>query len=109
MTQRRKHYSSEEKVSILRRHLLEHVAVSDLCDELGLAPTVFYRWQKEFFENGAAAFVRKSKRQNKQESRQARKVEALEVKLVTKNEVLSELMEEHVKLEKEIHPGNAYI
>jgi len=102
MTQRRKHYSGEEKVSILRRHLLDHVAVSDLCDELGLAPTVFYRWQKEFFENGAAAFERKSKRQKKYEGRQARKVEALEAKLVTKNEVLSELMEEHVKLKKEL-------
>ncbi len=102
MTQRRKHYSGEEKVSILRRHLLEDVPVSDLCDELGLAPTVFYRWQKEFFENGAAAFEKKSKRQHKHESQQSRKLEALEAKLVTKNEVLSELMEEHVKLKKEI-------
>jgi transposase-like protein len=102
MTQQRKHYSGKEKVSILRRHLLDHVAVSDLCDELGLAPTVFYRWQKEFFENGAAAFERTSKRQKKYESREARKVEALKAKLVTKNEVLSELMEEHVKLKKEL-------
>ena len=102
MMQRRKHYSGEEKVSILRRHLLEDVPVSDLCDDLGLAPTVFYRWQKEFFENGAAAFEKKSKRQQKYEGRQARKVEALEAKLVTKNEVLSELMEEHVKLKKEL-------
>ncbi len=100
MTQRRKHYSGDEKVSILRRHLLDHVAVSDLCDEVGLAPTVFYRWQKEFFENGAAAFERKSKRQKKYEGQQASKVVALEAKLVTKNEVLSELMEEHVKLKK---------
>lgn len=102
MTQRRKHYSGEEKVAILRRHLLEQVPVSDLCDELGLAPTVFYRWQKEFFEHGAAAFERKSKRQTKQEAKQARKMEALEAKLTTKNEVLSELMEEHVKLKKEL-------
>jgi len=34
-------------VAILRRHLLDKVAVSDLCEELGLQPTVFYRWQKE--------------------------------------------------------------
>lgn len=100
MTKRRKHYSGEEKVSILRRHLLEQVPVSDLCDELGLAPTVFYRWQKEFFEHGSAAFERKPARQKKQEGQQARKVEALEAKLATKNEVLSELMEEHVKLKK---------
>jgi transposase len=56
MKQQRKHYTPEEKVAILRRHLVEGVSISDLCDELGLQPTVFYRWQKEFFENGAAAF-----------------------------------------------------
>ncbi len=102
MRQRRKHYSGEEKVSILRRHLLEQVPVSDLCDEVGLAPTVFYRWQKEFFDHGAAAFEKTSKRQRKHEGAQSRKVEALEAKLVVKNEVLSELMEEHVKLKKSL-------
>ena len=56
MRKERKHYTSEEKVAILRRHLLDKVPVSDLCHELGLQPTVFYRWQKEFFGNGAAAF-----------------------------------------------------
>jgi transposase len=54
------HYTGEEKVAILRRHLLDKVPISDLCDELGLQPTVFYRWQKEFFENGAAAFSSKT-------------------------------------------------
>jgi transposase-like protein len=54
----RKH-TAEEKVAILRRHLLNQEAISKLCDELGLQPTVFYRWQKEFFENGAAAFQTK--------------------------------------------------
>ena len=44
MKKQRKHYTPEEKVSILRRHLLEGVPTSDLCDELGLQPTVFYRW-----------------------------------------------------------------
>jgi transposase len=57
----RKHYTGEEKVAILRRHLLEQEPVSKLCDELGLQPTVFYRWQKEFFENGAAAFQAKGR------------------------------------------------
>ncbi len=56
MRKERKHYTAEEKVAVLRRHLLDKVPVSDLCEELSLKPTVFYRWQKEFFENGAAAF-----------------------------------------------------
>jgi len=33
----------------------------EVCDELGLQPTVFYRWQKEFVGNGAAAFVQKAR------------------------------------------------
>jgi len=56
MSNKRKHYSAPEKVNILRLHLLEKKPVSDLCDQYGLHPTDFYRWQKEFFENGAAAF-----------------------------------------------------
>jgi len=53
MKKQRKHYTPEEKVVILRRHLVEGVPISDLCDGSGLQPTVFYCWQKEFFENGA--------------------------------------------------------
>lgn len=56
MKKHRKQYTAQEKVAILRRHLLEQQPVSKLCDELALQPTVFYRWQKEFFDNGAAAF-----------------------------------------------------
>jgi len=33
MRKERKHYSAEEKVAILRRHLLDKVPVSDLCEE----------------------------------------------------------------------------
>jgi transposase-like protein len=40
---------------------LDKEPVSSLCDELGLQPTVLYRWQKEFFENGPAAFQHKSR------------------------------------------------
>ena len=100
MKKTRKHYTGEEKVAILRRHLLEQEPVSKLCDELGLQPTVFYRWQKEFFENGAAAFQRPGRRQ--QGDRQTIRIEELEAKLRRKNEVLSELMEEHVQLKKEL-------
>ena len=38
----RKNYTPREKVAILKRHLLDKVPGCDLCDELGLNPTVFY-------------------------------------------------------------------
>ena len=97
MKRKRKNYSPEEKVAILKRHLVDKIAVSDLCDEYHLQPTVFYRWQKEFFENGASAFERETLQQKSKEND---RVKALEQKLLRKHEVLSELMEEHVKLKK---------
>lgn len=97
MPKRRRNFTPEEKVSILKRHLVEKVAVSDLCDQYDLHPTVFHRWLKEFFENGAAAF---HKQRDSRTSKLEKKVSHLEGKLAKKNEVLSELMEEHVKLKK---------
>ena len=47
MKKQRKHYTPEEKVAILRRHLLDKEPISKLCDELGLQSTVFHRWQKD--------------------------------------------------------------
>jgi transposase-like protein len=99
MSRQRKHYTPEEKVSILRRHLVEKVPVSDLCQEHKLQPTVFYRWLKEFFENGAAAFRGESDRESQ---RDKQRIAALEEKLKSKNEVLAELMEEHVALKKSL-------
>ena len=98
MKRQRKHYTPEEKVAILRRHLVDEVPISDLCDELGLQPTVFYRWQKEFFENGAAAFQKKRKPNQPEWER----IAYLEKKIQTKDEVLAELMAEHVALKKRV-------
>ncbi len=96
----RKHHTPEEKVSILRRHLIEKVPVSNLCEEFGLHPTMFYRWLKQFFENGAAAF--QNHRADPSRQRDQQRIAALEAKLRTKNEVLAELMEEHVALKKSL-------
>ena len=97
MRKERKHYTGEEKVAILRRHLLDKVP--DLCEELGLQPTVFYRWQKEFFENGAAAFSGKSQPDHQAEQQ---RIEFLEKKIQTKDEVIAELMAEHIALKKSL-------
>jgi transposase-like protein len=71
MKKERKHCTAEEKVAILRRPLLEKEPISKLCDELGLQPTVFYRWQKEFFENGTAAFQTKVRTNHQAEQERA--------------------------------------
>ena len=99
MRKKRHNYTPEEKVLILKKHLIEGVAVSDLCDQYHLQPTVFYAWQKQFFENEAAAF-KKDDRSHKRKEQP--RIKPLEDKLRKKHEVLSELMEEHIKLKKEL-------
>lgn len=96
MKKQRKHFTAEEKVSTLRQHLIDGIAVSDVCDERGISPNIYYRWQKEFFERGTQVFERDSGDHN----RLSRHVSALETKLTRKNEVLAEVMEEHVALKK---------
>jgi len=97
MRKQRKQYTAEEKVVVLRRHLLDKVPVSELCDEYGLRPTVFYRWQKQFFEQGAEAFRGPNDSQTTSLKQQ---VAQLEEKLAKKDEVLGEVMEEYVALKK---------
>ena len=99
MNKQRRHFTPQEKVAVLKRHLLEKAPVSDLCDELGILPTLFYRWQKEFFEKGANAL--QGPRDNRS-ARLERQVAELEQKLTKKHEVLSELMEEHIALKKRL-------
>jgi transposase len=99
MRKPRKNYTPVEKVAILRRHLIDRVPVSDLCDEHQLSPTLFYLWQKQFFENGPAAFERKGAAP---QGRLQRTIAALRDKLQRKNEVVAELMEEPIKLKKEL-------
>ncbi len=60
---------------------------------------MFYRWQKELFENATAALERRPRRLSDAKDR---RISLLEEKLQRKNEVLSELMEEHIKLKKEL-------
>jgi transposase-like protein len=99
MEEKRRKFSPEEKVRILHRHLVEKVALSDLCDEYGLNPTVFYRWQKMFFENGTAAFER---REDGRTRKLENKVSGLQAKLSQKDEVIAEIMASHVALKKSL-------
>lgn len=97
----RKHFTAEQKVAILRRHLLEKVPISNLCDEFGIAPTLFYQWQRVFFERGAVAFE-STKPGRKVADLKDKQIEHLKAKLQQKNEVVAELLEEHVQLKKEL-------
>src|SRR5260370_41283709 len=101
MSTQRRHFAGTEKVAILKKHLIDKVPVSDLCDEFDLYPNQFYAWLKEFFENGHTAFDNGRKSKAVEEAKD-QKIEKLEAKLQRKDSVLAELMEEHVTLKKSL-------
>jgi transposase len=101
MNKPRRHFTGTEKVAILKRHLVDKVPISDLCDELGLYPNLLYGWLKEFFENGHRAFGN-GRKAKAVEDVQTAKIQQLEAKLTRKNEVMAELMEAHTELKKSL-------
>jgi transposase-like protein len=96
---KRRQHSSEQKVAILREVLVEKKPVSDVCEAHKLQPSLFYYWQKQFFENGTAAFERDGSADKRVLERT---VAALTGKLAKKDAVIAEVTEEFVKLKKEL-------
>ena len=97
-TSKRRQYSATQKVGIVREHLLEDCPVSDVCEKYGITPTMFYRWQKQLFEGGHAAFER---RHSDPAARRAeKKIAKFESKLQQKDSVLAELMAEYIAVKK---------
>ena len=95
----RRNYTTTQKLELLKRHYLDKVPVSDLCDEAQLQPSVFYSWQHRLFENGAVAFE-SGKRSTSREQELEAKVAALEARLATKASVIAEISAEFVLLKK---------
>lgn len=110
MTQqgKKRSWDAKEKLRIVKLHLIEGKAVSEICEEYDIAPSVYYKWQSTLFENGADALERKPSGRAKQNQQQKElsglrsELEKTQKKLADKHEVLSELMSEHVRLKKTI-------
>jgi transposase len=100
----RRQFTPDEKATILRRHLVDKVPVSDLCDEYAIQPTLFYLWQRQAFEHlGAALQDGRTQRGAVQAGAAERaRVAALEAKLAKKDAVIAEVSEEYLALKKKL-------
>lgn len=100
----RRQFSSEDKARAVKRHVVGGEAVSAVCEDLGIAPNLFYRWQKELFDHAAAAFEVKGRGQRG--DGKTRKLEQanekLRAKLAHKDNVIAEITEDYVRLKKNL-------
>jgi transposase len=95
----RRRFDAQKKARIVRRHLAEKVPVSDLADEFNIQPSQIHTWVRQVLAQAEKAFERSGGRRRTEAAKDA-KIAQLEEKLTTKNEVISELMEENVKAKK---------
>ena len=105
-TKSRRKFTVDEKVAILKRHLVDKIAVSDLCEQYHIQPSVFYVWQRQMWENLEAVFESSKRTDREARSRReeelAGKVESLEARLVKKDGVIAEISAEYVQLKKDL-------
>jgi transposase len=95
---KRKRYTAEEKIQILREVLEEGKSISSVADKYGLHPNNIFNWRKQLFEGGSRLFA--IKRSDISTKAEERKVTALEGRLRQKDEVIAELAAELLSLKK---------
>ena len=101
MSSNRRVFSAELKAETVRRHVMDKVPVSDLADELQVQPGVIHTWVRQVLDQAERAFqVPKGRKPNAGADPKDRQISQLKAKLVNKNEVIAELMEENVKAKK---------
>lgn len=106
MAKRRKkrQLSKEQKLAILKEHLVDNVAVTDLCKKHEIQPSLYYSWQKLLFERGGLDAIKNGAvtPEAKKMKEAERRIKALENRVQKKNQIMAELMEEHIILKKNI-------
>lgn len=98
----RRRHSSEHKAELLKRHHLEKIPISELCNEVKLQPSMFYEWQRQLFANAAQVFEGPKGGGASREQELLAKIAQLEAKLAKKDTVIAEISEEYVALKKEL-------
>lgn len=99
----RRQFTTEQKAAILRRNMVDKVPVSELCNELGLQPSVFYHWQRQMFENLAAALSGPAQDgPSRREKELVGENTRLKERLARKDGVIAEISAEYVQLKKEL-------
>jgi len=95
---KRKRYTAEEKMKILRDVLEDGKSISQVAEAYGIHPNNILNWRKQLFEGGVQTFqLKRADISNKAEER---KITALEEKIKHKDGIIAELAGELLELKK---------
>ena len=93
----RRKFTAEEKIRIVLEGLRGEIAVTELSRREGIAPTVYYRWSKEFLEAGKNGLTRETLRDATSEE-----VRRLKEENETLKKVVAETMLDNLRLKKSL-------
>ena len=92
-------FQTFKKTKAVLSHVQDGVPVSQVCEDLGIHPNQYYDWQKQAFSGLPHVFSRDTIRQERSHQRE---VDNLKAKLSQKDEVIAELLTEHIALKKRL-------
>lgn len=98
---KRKHYTPEKKVIILRELLENNITVSELAEKYEIHPNDIYNWKKKLFE-GATEILQNKSGKSKSTSKEEKKISKLESKLKDRDEAIAMLLKENIEIKKSI-------
>ena len=109
MTKTRRKFTAEQKAAIVRRHLKDKEPISSIAEELSIQPTQIHQWVALALEQVERAFEKSARSEKVSQRAEAKinelkdqRIKKLEEKLIHKNEVIAELMEENARQKKPI-------
>jgi len=97
MKNKKRVFSAEQKVKILREHLDNQVSVSELCERYQIHPNIFYIWKKKLFEGALQTFISQPARGN------TKQIDKLQQKLRDRDSLISTLVAENIQFKKNIN------
>ena len=101
MKNQKRQFTAEFKVQVLREHLENQVPVGKICEQYNIHPNLFYLWKKELFSGALETFSKKKTGKKEEE-----KINRLEDKLKDKDSLISEIVEDNLRLKKKLNGGN---
>lgn len=100
MKNQKRQFTAEFKVQILREHLENQIPVGKICEQYNIHTNLFYLWKKELFTGALETFSKKKKSKTDEV-----KVNRLEEKLRDKDSLISEIVEDNLRLKKKLNGG----
>lgn len=98
---KRKRYTPQQKVIILRELLENNIPVSELAEKYDIHPNDIYNWKKKLFE-GATEILQNKNGKSKRSSKEEKKISKLESKLKDRDEAIAMLLKENIEIKKSI-------